>query len=47
MSEEYVVYGSAGTGSVMVEAALTLLDLPYRVVEAYGDDPALFAASIE
>jgi GST-like protein len=45
MSEEYVVYGSAGTGSVMVEAALTLLDLPYRVVEAYGDDPALYAAN--
>ena len=33
MSGEYVVYGAAGTGSVMVEAALTLLDLPYRVVE--------------
>jgi GST-like protein len=45
MADEYVVYGSAGTGSVMVEAALTLLDLPYRVVEAYGDDPALFAAN--
>jgi len=30
---EYVVYGGAHTGSVAVEAALTLLDLPYRVVE--------------
>jgi GST-like protein len=33
MSGEYVVFGAAGTGSVMVEAALTLLGLPYRVVE--------------
>ena len=45
MSGEYVVYGAAGTGSVMVEATLTLLDLPYRVVEAYGDDPALVAVN--
>ena len=45
MSGEYVVYGAKGTGSVPVEATLTLLDLPYRVVEAYGDDPALFAAN--
>ena len=33
MSREYVVYGQTGTGSVIVEAALTLLGLPYRVVE--------------
>jgi GST-like protein len=33
MSGEYIVYGGKGTGSVPVEAALTLLDLPYRVVE--------------
>jgi GST-like protein len=45
MAEEYVVYGAAGTGSVMVEATLTLLGLPYRVVEAYGDDPTLYAAN--
>ena len=45
MSDEYVVYGAAGTGSVPVEATLTLLGLPYRVVEAYGDDPTLFAAN--
>ncbi len=45
MAEEYVVYGAAGTGSVPVEAALTLLGLPYRVVEAFGDDPALYAAN--
>ena len=29
----YVVYGAAGTGSVPVEAALTLLGLPYRLAE--------------
>src|SRR5580692_1620852 len=45
MTSEYVVYGSKGTGSVPVEAALTLLGLPYRVVEAFGDDPALYAAN--
>ena len=45
MAEEYVVYGAAGTGSVPVEATLTLLGLPYRVVEGYGDDPTLFAAN--
>ena len=39
MADEYVVYGAAGSGSVMVEAALTLLDLPYRVVEI-SIDPA-------
>ena len=45
MAGEYIVHGAAGTGSVMVEAVLTLLDLPYRVVETSlfdtGDDPAL------
>ena len=45
MTGEYVVYGAKGTGSVPVEATLKLLDLPYRVVEAYGDDPALYAAN--
>jgi GST-like protein len=45
MTGEYVVYGAKGSGSVTVEATLTLLDLPYRVVEAYGDDPALFEAN--
>ena len=43
---EYVVHGAKGSGSVMVEAALTLLDLPYRVVESSiltdeAGDPAL------
>ena len=35
----FVVHGSAGTGSVLVEAALTLLELPYRLAdpEAYAD----------
>jgi len=42
----YVVHGAKGSGSVMVEAALTLLDLPYRVVESSiltdeAGDPAL------
>lgn len=33
MDQQYVVYGAAGSGSVTVEAALTLLGKPYRVVE--------------
>jgi GST-like protein len=45
MADEYVVYGAQGSGSVIVEAALSLLGLPYRVVEAYGDDPTLYAAN--
>ena len=45
MSDEYVVYGAQGTGSVPVEATLTLLGLLYRVVEAYGGDPTLYAAN--
>jgi GST-like protein len=46
MSGEYVVHGAQGSGSVMVEAALTLLGLPYRVVESSlfeGEDAALNA----
>ena len=34
MTGTYIVHGAAGTGSVMVEGALTLLGLPYEVVEA-------------
>lgn len=30
----YTVYGAAGSGSVPVEAALTLIGAPYRVIEA-------------
>ena len=33
MSEPFTVYSAAGSGGVTVEAALTILDLPYRVVE--------------
>jgi len=33
MTGEYVVHGAAGSGSVVVEATLTLLGLPYKVVE--------------
>jgi GST-like protein len=45
MTEPYIVYGAAGSGSVPVEAALTLLGLPYRVIDstilAERADPAL------
>jgi GST-like protein len=34
MSEGYVVYGASGSGSMPVEAALTLMRQPFRVVEA-------------
>ena len=34
MDKPYVVYGAKGGGSVPVEAVLTLLGLPYEVVEA-------------
>lgn len=34
MADSFTVYGAAGSGSVPVEAALTLLGLPYEVVEA-------------
>ena len=33
MSEPFTLYSAAGSGGVTVEAALTILDLPYRVVE--------------
>jgi GST-like protein len=33
MGDGYVVYGAAGSGSVAVEAALTLIGAPYDVVE--------------
>ena len=40
MQEEFIVYGARGSGSVAVEAALTLIGAPYRVVEAapWGDE---------
>ncbi len=34
MTEPITVYGAEGSGSVPVEATLTLLGIPYRVVEA-------------
>ena len=39
MQGQFVVYGAKGSGSVAVEACLTLMDLPYRVIEAapWGD----------
>jgi GST-like protein len=30
---DFILYGAAGSGSVAVEAALTLLDVPYRLIE--------------
>jgi GST-like protein len=50
MSGTYIVHGGLGTGSVMVEAALTLLGLPYDVVEAgsiaaLADDAGLAAVN--
>ncbi len=42
MDKPFVVFGAAGSGSVPVEAALTLIGLPYEVVEAptwEGDEP--------
>ncbi|MBS0410759.1 MAG: glutathione S-transferase family protein [Proteobacteria bacterium] len=42
MSETFTLYSAAGSGGVTVEAALTILDLPYRVVEmgTWFDDKA-------
>ncbi|MDB5498726.1 MAG: glutathione S-transferase [Phenylobacterium sp.] len=44
MREGYLVYGAAGSGSTPVEATLTLLGEPYRVVErAVWEDAAAAA----
>lgn len=40
MSGGYVVYGARGSGSVAVEAALTLIGAPFEIVEAPTFDPA-------
>lgn len=40
MAEGFIVWGEAGSGSVAVEAALTLLGLPFEVVETTTADPA-------
>lgn len=37
-SEGYVVYGARNSGSAVVEAALTLIGAPWRLVEADWDD---------
>lgn len=44
MDADYLVYGAPGSGSVPVEAALTLIGAPYRVIasRADGGDPDLF-----
>jgi GST-like protein len=39
MNEEFIVFGEAGSGSVAVEAALTLLGAAYSVVETPTTDP--------
>lgn len=42
MSEPLTLFGAKGSGAVAVEAALTLVSQPYRLVEAYTwdhDDP--------
>lgn len=38
MDKPYIVYGAQGSGSVTVEATLSLLDLPYEVVEGASWD---------
>ena len=45
MTGNYVVYGAAGSGSVPVEAAMTLLGLDYEVVEGatWSHDEAILA----
>lgn len=39
MDEQFVVVGEAGSGSVAIEAALTLLGLPYGRAETSTDNP--------
>jgi GST-like protein len=43
----YLVYGAAGSGSTPVEATLTLLGAPYRVVERAVWEDAAAAAEME
>ena len=45
MNQSLTVYGAAGSGSVPVEAALTLIGLPYDIVEAatWELDPVVLA----
>src|SRR5271154_359446 len=39
MPEPFVLHGEANSGAVAVEAALTLIGLPYQVVETTTGDP--------
>jgi len=39
VSTEHVLYGSAGSGSAAIEAALAWADLPYRIVNAASWEP--------
>ena len=45
MTDQYVIYGAAGSGSVPVEAAMTLLGLDYTVIEGatWTGDPEILA----
>lgn len=45
MADGYVIYGAAGSGSVPIEAALTLMGLPYTVIEGatWSHDPEILA----
>jgi len=45
MNGDHVVYGAAGSGSVPVEAAMTLMGLPFTVVEGatWSHDPEILA----
>jgi GST-like protein len=47
MNEGYLVYGAAGSGSTPVEATLTLLGEPYRVIERAVWQDAAAAAEME
>ena len=41
MADDYLLYGAQGSGAVAVEAALTLMGQPYRLVEAVTWDEDL------
>ena len=42
----HILYGATGSGSAAIEAALTLCDLPYRVVNAATWEPASALAEL-
>jgi GST-like protein len=47
MAGRFTIYGAKGSGSVPVEAAMTLLGLPYEVVEAPTWEGAEHQATVE